>query len=210
MTNPDVAYRKIGLTGGIGSGKSTAARRLMQLGAPVYRADEISRRALDPGAPCYDLVLAEFGEDILLPDGSIDRKRLAEIIFTSSERRETLNGIIHPYVIKTMFSLAQTDFARSHNPIAVFDVPLLFESGLDALMDATVLVICEQETRVRRVMERDGFSREHVLSRMCAQMPEEEKRLRADYILDNNGSEEDLNRQIDALYAILKAEGTRN
>lgn len=210
MTQTGGTYLKIGLTGGIGSGKSTAARRLLQLGALVYHADEIARRALDPGAPCYDRVLAEFGEDILLPDGSIDRKRLAEIVFASGKRREILNGIIHPYVIETMFSLAQTGFDRSHNPIAVFDVPLLFESGLDALMDVTVLVVCDQETRVRRVMDRDGFSREHVLSRMRAQMPEEEKRLRADYILDNNGSEEDLNRQVDALYATLKAEGSRN
>lgn len=209
MTAENGSIQNIGLTGGIGSGKSTAARRFAQLGARVYVADEYARRALDPGTDCFGRVLTEFGTEILLPNGSIDRKRLGEIVFASEEMRVKLNGIVHPYVIETLFSQSQLDYAQSRQPIAIFDVPLLFESGMDAQMDATILVVCDLETRIRRVMERDGFTREQVLSRIRAQMPEEEKRLRADYILENNGAEKDLIHQVDALYHKLLSEGSR-
>ncbi len=206
MTRTGGSFIKIGLTGGIGSGKSTAARRFAALGARVYHADELSRRALDPGAACYDRVVSAFGKEILNPDGTIDRKTLAKLVFADENKLAMLNGIIHPYVIGELFSMAGRDLDASGG-VAVFEVPLLFESGMDERMDANVVVSSEQETRVRRVMERDGLTREHVLSRMRAQMPEEEKRLRADYILENDGSEENLLRQVDALYELLKTEG---
>lgn len=206
MTRTGGSFIKVGLTGGIGSGKSTAARRFAALGARVYHADELSRRALDPGAACYDRVVSAFGKEILNPDGTIDRKTLAKLVFADENKLAMLNGIIHPYVIGELFSMAGRDLGASGG-VAVFEVPLLFESGMDERMDANVVVSSEQETRVRRVMERDGLTREHVLSRMRAQMPEEEKRLRADYILENDGSKEDLLRQVDALYELLKTEG---
>ncbi|NLI54023.1 MAG: dephospho-CoA kinase [Clostridiales bacterium] len=208
MTQSIERYLKVGLTGGIGSGKTTAARRFAALGARVYHADKISRYALDLGAACYDRVVSAFGAEILNDDRTINRMRLAEIVFSSGERRDTLNSIIHPYVIGELFAEAERDFAGSGG-VAVFEVPLLFESGMDHAMDKTVVVTSDEETRIRRVMERDGLTREHILSRIRAQMSEEEKRSRADYLIENNGSREDLIRQVDALYQTLEAEGAR-
>ncbi|MCE5189260.1 MAG: dephospho-CoA kinase [Eubacteriales bacterium] len=199
-------YRRIGLTGGIGSGKTTAAKRFAELGAKVYSADDIARRALDPGTSCYDRVVSAFGESILLPDGAIDRKRLARIVFSDESKRTLLNGILHPYVIDRLFSDADQDFQAENFRIAVFDIPLLFESGLDAQMDTTIVVASDTETRIRRVIERDGISREQALQRILVQMPDEEKRLRANYVLDNDGSKDDLCRRVDALYELLRPE----
>lgn len=209
MTNERGNYLKIGLTGGIGSGKTTAAKRFLALGARVYHADEISRRALDPDAVCYDRVVSAFGREILQGDGTIDRKRLGQIVFADEEKRTQLNQIIHPYVIGELFARAKHDLDAVPNGIAVFEVPLLFESGLHTQMDHNIVVSCAQESRIRRVMERDNLTREQVLARMQAQMPEEEKLLLADSILFNNGSEDDLLAQVDALYVTLKAGGAR-
>ena len=203
-------YLKIGLTGGIGSGKTTAARRFAALGARVYHADEISRHALDPCSECYSRVIETFGMDVVQDDGEIDRRRLGAIVFADESKRRVLNSIIHPYVINELLSSAEKDLQKDPNGVAVFEVPLLFESGMDAQMDATIVVVCDEEARIRRVMERDQLSREQVLSRVRAQMPEEEKRKRADYILENNGSHEQLLQQVDVLYATLKAKESIN
>ncbi len=207
MSQDESRYQKIGLTGGIGSGKTTAARRFFALGAKVYHADEISRHALDPCSDCYGKVVAEFGTDILRDDETIDRRKLGEIVFSDESKRKTLNDIIHPYVIDELLSSAERDLGNDPSGIAVFEVPLLFESGMDRQMDANIVVTCAEETRIQRVMERDELLRDQVHARMRAQMPEEEKRLRADYVLDNNGTHESLLRQVDALYAMLKAGG---
>lgn len=204
-----MGYLKIGLTGGIGSGKTTAAKRLLALGARVYHADEISRRALDPGAVCYDRVVSAFGREILQSDGTIDRKRLGQLVFSDEEKRQRLNGIVHPYVITELFAHAERDLSNEPDGIAVFEVPLLFESGLHMMMDHNVVVSCTVENRIRRVMARDDLTREQVLARIQAQMPEEEKLLLADSILFNNGTEDDLIAQVDALYDTLKTGGAR-
>lgn len=205
----DCAYQKIGLTGGIGSGKTTAAKRFRELGAKVYHADAVSRGALDYGAVCYDRVVNAFGKSILHADGSINRKALGEIVFADEAKRALLNNIIHPYVIQTLFSMAEEDCKANQTAIAVFEVPLLFESGMNEEMDRNIVVLSQQENRIQRVMRRDSLSREQVLARMQAQMPEEEKLLRADYILVNDGSENELIDQVDALYQTLKIGGTR-
>ena len=209
MTAQRIGYLKIGLTGGIGSGKTTAAKRLLALGARVYHADEISRRALDPGAVCYDRVVSAFGREILQSDGTIDRKRLGQLVFSDEEKRQRLNGIVHPYVIEELFARAERDLLNEPDGIAVFEVPLLFESGLHTMMDHNVVVSCTVENRIRRVMARDDLTREQVLARIQAQMPEEEKLLLADSILFNNGTEDDLIAQVDALYDTLKTGGAR-
>lgn len=206
MTQTQQTYRKIGLTGGIGSGKSTVAKRFASLGAQVYHADEVSRHALDPGTSCYDRVLIEFGKEILNPDSIIDRRKLGEIVFANDEKRLALNAIIHPYVIDELFAQSDRDFMEHHNPISIYEVPLLFESGMDAMMDRTIVVSCAEETRIQRVMERDGLSREQVISRIRAQMPEEEKLFRADYILKNDSTNDALLEQVDALYCKLISE----
>lgn len=210
MTEKSRVYHKIGLTGGIGSGKSTAARRFAALGAHVYHADEISRRSIDPGAACYESVVSAFGQEIVNPDGTINRRRLGEIVFEDEEKRLMLNGIIHPYVINEIFSCAERDLSSDPNGIVVFEVPLLFESGMDAKMDANIVVFCEEEMRIRRVMERDKLPREQVIARMRSQMSEEDKILRADFVLENNGTEDTLIQQVDDLYAKLTAGGSRD
>ena len=209
MTAAHRQYLKIGLTGGIGSGKTTAAKRFAALGARVYHADEISRRVLDPGAVCYDRVVSAFGREILQSDGTIDRKRLGQIVFADEEERQQLNGIIHPYVIDELFARAEQDLADEENSIAVFEVPLLFESGLHTKMDHNIVVSSTEENRIQRVMERDNLTREQVLSRIHAQMPEEEKMLLANSVLLNDGSKDSLRAQVDTLYQKLKAGGTR-
>ena len=206
MSRKNGSYQKIGLTGGIGSGKTTAAKRFAVLGAHVYHADEVSRHALDPCSDCYRRVVATFGSEFVRDDGTIDRRRLGEIVFADESKRRALNDIIHPYVIHELLSSAERDLANDRNGIAVFEVPLLFESGMDAQMDANIVVTCDDEARIKRVMERDQLPREQVLSRMRAQMPEDEKRKRADYILENNGTHESLLQQVDALYIALKNE----
>jgi dephospho-CoA kinase len=197
-------YRRIGLTGGIGSGKSTAAKRFAALGAHVYLADELARQALEPGAACYARVVETFGQNILNPDGTINRKGLAQIVFASDEMRETLNGIVHPYVIETLFALADQDCANEPGAIAIFEVPLLFESGWtgDGCEYRRILRgtdACGSHRAARR------RSREHALARIRAQMPEGEKRRRADYILENSSSEGALFEQVDALYRSLQS-----
>lgn len=208
MTTARKSYLKVGLTGGIGSGKTTAAARFAALGARVYHADEISRRALDPGAVCYDRVVSAFGQDVLNEDQSINRRKLGEIVFNDHAKRTLLNDIIHPYVIQELFSRAEQDLSNEPSGIAVFEVPLLFESGMHERMDHNIVVTSDEESRVRRVMERDNLSREQVLSRMSAQMPEEQKLQLADLVLENNGTEPELLHQVDLMFDQLSAGGT--
>lgn len=196
-------YKRIGLTGGIGSGKTTAAGYFAALGAPVVGADEISRKSLEKGGACYVRTIETFGMGILHNDGTIDRKALAKIVFSDEKKRRALNGIIHPHVLEAMFEQADALFKDHGCKLVLFDVPLLFESGMDSEMDANILVACNEETRIRRVMERDDATREAALSRMRSQMPENEKRARADFVLDNNFSTSDLKQQVEALYKKL-------
>lgn len=191
-------YRRIGLTGGIGSGKSTAAEHFRARGVLVVDADEISRASLKKGGACYDDVVALFGSEILAQSGEIDRKKLAGIIFYDEEMRNKLNAIVHPYVIETMFRLAEESLGQNGG-IAVFEAPLLFESGMHERMDRNILVTCGEEQRLEQIIARDNITREAALARIRAQMPEEEKRLLADDILINNGTIDQLNAQIDTL-----------
>ncbi|HQQ41105.1 MAG TPA: dephospho-CoA kinase, partial [Clostridia bacterium] len=163
------AYKRIGLTGGIGAGKSTAAKRFRELGVLVLDADEISRASLKKGGACYDGVVALFGSEILAQDGEIDRKKLAGIVFADEEKRRQLNAIVHPYVIETMFSRAEETLNKSGG-IAVFEVALLFESGMHEKMDRNILIACEEEQRIQRIVERDNTTRQAALARIRAQM----------------------------------------
>lgn len=196
-------YKRIGLTGGIGAGKTTVSGYFSALNVPVVCADEIARDALQKDGACYRRVIDTFGEGILCVDGTIDRKKLGNIVFSDEDKRRMLNDIVHPYVRETMFEQANAIQAKVKSKIVLFDVPLLFESGMDQDMDANILVVCGEETRIRRIMERDGMTRESAEARIRSQMPEDEKRALAGYILDNNLSLTSLKEQVEALYKKL-------
>ena len=194
----------IGLTGGIGSGKSTVSKRLGELGAKVLDADVVSKKLLDRDGACYDDVLTAFGSGISNSDGSIDRKTLAQIVFSDETLRKRLNGIVHPAVDRELFQQAQKAYSEDRDRMVVFDVPLLFESGMYRRMWKNVLVEAEEDTVIRRVCLRDGCTEEAVRSRIQAQMPVAEKQMLADFSIVNNGGLEELMQQVTALYQHLK------
>ena len=188
-------YAPIGLTGGIASGKSTVAGLFRAWGAFVADADEISRHALDPGTECYERTVSAFGRDILLGDGTVDRKKVAGIVFSDQDALHTLNGIIHPYVRQIIQRGSEKAFAEAPGRLIVWDVPLLFETGYEKQVARTVVVTARQDIRIQRIVARDGSTRAAALRRIRNQMPDREKVRRADIIIRNNGSRGELERR---------------
>lgn len=193
----------IGLTGTIGSGKSTVSGYLQTLGAFVVDADKLSRKVMEKGTQGLARCVEAFGSEILLKDGTLDRKKLAGIVFSSEEKRRTLNAIVHPLVLAAM----QEETDKAAGPV-LWDVPLLFESGMDRFCSETWLVVSSEETCVQRVMQRDGATREEARKRIDSQMPLKEKTARAAYLLCNEGSIEELQIRVLKLWqeANLRAE----
>lgn len=201
---PRMALRVFGLTGGIGSGKSTAAALLRERGVPVVDADELAREAVAPGSAGLALVLAELGPELLGPDGALDRKRLGALVFSDETARKRLNSITHPIVRR----LSQERFAelgRQGAELAAYDVPLLFEVGLDAVLRPVVLVAASESTQVARILARDGLTEAEARARIAAQLPLAVKRQRADHVLENDGTRAELAAQLDALLPKLRA-----
>jgi len=199
-----MALRVFGLTGGIGSGKSSVAALLRERGVPVVDADELARTVVAPGSTGLAQLVAAFGSEILAPDGSLDRKQLGARVFSDAEARKRLNAITHPLVKK----LAQerfTELERQGVTLAAYDVPLLFEVGLEAALRPVVVVSASEATQLRRVVLRDGLDEEAVRARISAQLPLAEKTKRADFVLDNEGSPAELAAQVDALLPKLRA-----
>lgn len=196
--------RVFGLTGGIGSGKSTAAALFRERGVPMVDADELAREAVAPGSAGLAEVVAAFGPQILGPDGSLDRKRLGAVVFADAEARRRLNAITHPIVRR----LSQERFRALDEQgvtLAGYDVPLLFEVGLDAVLRPVVVVAVSEEAQLERLVARDGSSEAAARERIASQLPLAQKRQRADYVLDNDGPPEALAAQIDALLGKLRA-----
>lgn len=196
--------RVFGLTGGIGSGKSTAAALFRERGVPMVDADELAREAVAPGSAGLAQVVAAFGPQILGPDGSLDRKRLGAVVFADAEARRRLNAITHPIVRR----LSQERFRALDEQgvtLAGYDVPLLFEVGLDAVLRPVVVVAVSEEAQLERLVARDGSSEAAARERIASQLPLAQKRQRADYVLDNDGPPEALAAQIDALLGKLRA-----
>ena len=196
--------KRIGLTGSIGSGKSTVARFLVARGIPVLDADAAARR-VSSSAGVLRAVSSQLGAEYVLPDG-LNRAALAQLVFADPNARAMLNSIIHPKVREEMARLEaqlESEGARA----VVQDIPLLFENNLQTLFDAVILVDAPLETRVARVMERDGATREAVLARDAAQMPSSEKRARADFIVENDGDEDALEGQLDDVLVKLGVRG---
>jgi dephospho-CoA kinase len=179
--------RVIGLTGGIGSGKSTLAAALRALGAPVVDADAVARQVVAPGTPALAEIAAAFGAGVLRPDGALDRARLGAIVFRDPEVRRRLEAITHPAVrAATASELAR--LAAEGHPLALYDVPLLYEVGLDGTVDAVIVVWVPRAVQLARLRERDGLGVEEAEARLAAQMPLDEKAARADVVVDNDGA----------------------
>lgn len=196
----------IGLTGGIATGKSTVAKMLVQRGAMLIDLDQIAREVVAPGQPALAQIAERFGQAILQPDGSLDRKRLGAIVFADEERRKELEQITHP-AIRSVMKTRMQEYERDHpDKLVVVDVPLLFESGLSPMYDRVVVVYVPRSEQLRRLMERDKLTREDAEKRLNAQMDIEQKKRLADVVIDNSGSLEETERQIEQLWQDLGLE----
>lgn len=192
----------VGLTGGIGSGKSTVARMLERRGAVVLDADRLARDVVEPGTPGFDAVVVRFGDAVVAPGGSLDRASLASIVFADNEARAELEAIVHPEVRR---AIAEGVAARADtDDVVVVDSPLLIETGADEGFPVVIVVTASAENRIARLSAR-GMAKSDAQARMAAQMPLEAKAAHADVLLDNDGDEAGLERQVDRLWADLRA-----
>jgi dephospho-CoA kinase len=189
-----------GLTGGIGSGKSTVAELLEEYGVPVVSADELSRVVVAPGSEGLRLVVERFGPEILGEDGGLDRRKMASVVFRDPERRRELEALLHPR-IRDRFEQVLDALEKAGHEVAVYEVPLLFERNLQGEMKAVILVTAPVDVRVARVRARDDVTETEVRARIAAQMDEDQKRRRADYIIENHGSLDELRREVEFLMA---------
>lgn len=189
-------YVLVGLTGGVGSGKSTASARLAARGAVIIDADAIARAVVEPGTPGLAAVIDAFGPGVRLPDGSLDRPKLAEIVFNDEAARVQLNAIVHPLVgARTAELLA----AAGPSDIVVYDVPLLAENGMAPGFAAVIVVEADAETRVRRLLGR-GMPEADARARIAAQASDEQRRAIATELIDNSGTVESLYTQVDVVW----------
>ncbi|QKG26734.1 dephospho-CoA kinase [Actinomadura verrucosospora] len=191
---------KVGLTGGIGSGKSEVSARLDERGAVVIDADKIAREVVEPGTPGLAAVVAEFGEDVLLPSGGLDREKVGRIVFADAERLAALNAIVHPLVGERMQELMD---AAPADVIVVYDVPLLVENGLAGMYDVVVVVDAPEETQLDRLTSRRGMTEEDARARMANQATRDQRRAVATHVIDNSGTLDDLKSQVDTLWETL-------
>lgn len=191
--------RTIGLTGGIGSGKSTVTALLRRRGVPVLDADAIVRDLQRPGAEGLRRLVEAFGPPILLPSGELDRAALGKLVFADPDMRRRVEAILHPLVRERM--AAETAAAATGGaPVVVQDIPLLFEARAPTDFDATVLVYTPPEVALRRLVDLRGMAPADAEARINAQLPMEEKRRRATYVIDNTGSLEDLEAEVDRIW----------
>ncbi|WP_062388758.1 dephospho-CoA kinase [Demequina iriomotensis] len=191
---------RIGLTGGIASGKSTASARFGALGAHVIDHDVLARRAVEPGSAALVDIVSEFG-DRVIADGALDRPALARIVFQDPHARERLNAIVHPYVI-AMGAAADRQARRDGASVVVHDIPLLVESGQGRDFDLVVTVAAPEELRVRRMVESRGMTAADAAARIRAQASDLEREAIADVVLDGSGRVDDLDAQVDAFWAL--------
>ncbi|WP_010272016.1 dephospho-CoA kinase [Paenibacillus senegalensis] len=186
-----------GLTGGIASGKSTVSKLLADRGAIIVDADQIAREVVLPGTPLLSEVAQTFGEEILLADGSLNRKKLGSIVFSDEAKRKKLESMLHPAIRKLMRERMEDAEAAQPDKLVVVDIPLLYESDLAHLFEEVIVVYVPVEIQIERLMSRDGLSQEQALQRIETQMPIELKKQKADVVIDNSGSLEQTARQIE-------------
>lgn len=199
---------QVGLTGNVASGKSTVARIWAEAGVPVVSADELARRAVEPGTPGLLAVVARFGTAILSADGTLDRERLRRQVFRDDGARADLERILHPRIAQLREAWLR-EREREGHPLVVSEIPLLFEAGLEDSVDRVVFVDASREVRLARLVEGRGLDEEEALRIMDAQQDPEEKARRADHVLRNDGSLEALAAAAQALLGWLREEARR-
>jgi dephospho-CoA kinase len=193
----------VGLTGGIGSGKSTVARLLEKRGAIVFDADLLAREAVAPGTPGHAAVIERFGADVLAPGGELDREALASIVFADPSARRDLEQIVHPEV-RRLFAEGSEAY-RDTDRVVVFSAPLLVESGMHTAFEILVVVSARVATQIERLMRQRGMSETSIRARIDAQAPFEDKASVADFIVDNEGTLDELESQVERLWNDLSA-----
>jgi dephospho-CoA kinase len=196
--------RVYGLTGNIGAGKSTVAAMFREFGIPVIDADRISREVTEPGGPAYAAVLSEFGQGVLAPDGTIDRGKLSEIVFSDAARRSRLEAITHPAILAAMQE-ALRRLAREGHRAAIVEAALIHESGRKGLFESVITVACDRSEQWNRLMARGGLTREQIMARVAAQMDAGEKARASEHVIDNSGDRESTRRQVERLARMLLA-----
>ena len=190
--------RVLGLTGGIGSGKSSVTQMFKQLGAEVIDADQFARDVVEPGQPALAEIVSTFGRDILLSDGRLDREKLGRIIFADAAARSRLNAITHPRIRERME--AEVEQRRGRPGLLLLDIPLLYENSRTSLVEKVIVVWVDLATQLRRLTGRNRLSIEQARQRIASQMPLDEKKARADLVIDNTGSLEYTRRQVERIY----------
>lgn len=190
-----VVTKVIGITGGIASGKSTVVTMLKEMNFPIIDADVIAREVVEVGEEAYGKIVEHFGPNILLENQTINRAKLGEIVFNNEKERLALNAIVHPAVRKRMNEKKEKWIAAGERAIFL-DIPLLFESKLTHMVEKVLLIYVDEETQVKRLVERNNFTQEQARSRIASQMPLKEKKTLSDAIIDNNGSVENTQNQL--------------
>ncbi len=190
----------VGLTGGIGAGKSEVSRLLVECGAVLIDADRIAREVVEPGTPGLAAVVDAFGEDVLAADGSLDRPKLGSIVFADAGRLAVLNSIVHPLVGARSRELEK---AAAEDAVVVHDVPLLTENGLAPLYDLVIVVDASPATQLERLVDRRGMSEEDARARMAAQATREQRRAIADIVIDNDVPLDELARRVEDVWSGL-------
>ncbi len=194
----------VGLTGNIGSGKSTVARMLSERGATIIDADVLARRAVELGTPGYDRIVSRWGRAVVAPDGHLDRAALRRVVFADQTQLEELNEIVHPEVERLREHLVDQARARGDR-VVICDIPLLLEKGMADRFDRIVLVDAPRPIRLERLLHDRGLQTTEAMEMIAAQMPAELKRARADFIIENNGTLTQLERRVQDLWSSLLA-----
>jgi dephospho-CoA kinase len=194
---------KVALTGGIATGKSYVLARFRALGVPAIDADALAHKALAPGTPAAALVAERFGAGVVGADKTIDRRKLAVVVFGDHAALRDLEAILHPGIIDAIEAWFEARAAEGRVPWALADIPLLYEVGLDASFDRVIVTMCEPAEQVRRVMERDQLSEADALARLASQIPVAEKARRADFAIRTDGTFADTDRQVEGIHRQL-------
>jgi len=198
-----------GITGNIASGKSTVARMFEELGARVIDADDVARAVVEPGEPAWKDIVDEFGKDVVDPDGRINRKKLADIVFSDEARRGRLNDITHPRIREKIGGLL-SEYEKAGAQVVMVEATLIVEGrGLMKLLDGLIIVTADEEIQIERLLKEKGYTREEAVSRLRAQMPAVEKARHGDYVIDNSGPLEDTRRRVKEVWEAICSPGNR-